>query len=72
MKASPRRHCDIQYVNFSCLPEDQVHSLRDWLPESQVFRIDAGGREVDGCIEYEDYEFWYEYIRQEDSFSGLL
>jgi hypothetical protein len=73
MKASPRRHLDIQYVSLSCLPAEQARLLRDWVPESQVFQIETGDRMIGGCIEYDDYEFWYDHERQEAArFHSLL
>lgn len=56
-------------MRLSELPSPQASSLRDWLPESYLTKLEAGGSVVEDCIEYEDYEFWYEYSRPDE---GML
>lgn len=41
--------------------------LRDWLPESYLTKLEEEGSLAHDCIDYEDYEFWYEYSRSGES-----
>lgn len=41
--------------------------LRDWLPESYLTKLEEEGSVAQDCIDYDDYEFWYEYSRSDES-----
>jgi hypothetical protein len=51
---------------LSKLPTPQASSLRNWLPETHLTKLEEEGSVAEDCIEYEDYEFWYEYTRPDD------
>lgn len=62
-KLSPHRLGSTEYVRLSKLPTPQASSLRNWLPETSLTKLEEEGSVAEDCIEYEDYEFWYEYSR---------
>lgn len=64
LKLSPHRLEATDYVRLSELPAEQALSLLNWLPESCLTKLETGEFVADDCIEYEDYEFWYEYSRK--------
>lgn len=73
-KIKPKRQGATEYVRLSKLPNEQVDDLLGWLPESCLTKISSGKRLLDDCIEYEDYEFWYEncYAAGKDFFEEEL
>lgn len=66
-KLSPHRQGTLEYIRLSELPGSQANILREWLPESYLTKLQEEGFVADDCIEYEDYEFWYEYSRSDRS-----
>ncbi len=66
-KLAPHRQGITEYIRLSELPAPQAVSLREWLPESYLTKLENGGFLASDCIEYEDYEFWYDYSRQDAS-----
>ena len=69
LKLTPHRTGTTEYIRLSELPAPQAHSLRGWLPESYFTKLSEGDSVAEDCIEYDDYEFWYEYTRSDE---GLL
>lgn len=66
-KFTPHRLEATDYVRLSELPALQANSLLNWLPESYFTKLETGETFADDCIEYEDYEFWYEYSRKDET-----
>lgn len=68
LKLTPHRLGATDYVRLSELPATQAHSLLSWLPESYLTKLETGEFVAEDCIEYEDYEFWYEnsYTREDE------
>ena len=67
LKLSPHRQGTLEYVRLSELPGPQAAYMRQWLPESYLTKLEEEGFVANDCIEYEDYEFWYEYSRSDGS-----
>ncbi|WP_224999923.1 hypothetical protein [Cesiribacter sp. SM1] len=65
-KLAPHRLGTTEYIRLSKLPTPQASSLRDWLPETYLTKLEEGGSVAEDCIAYEDYEFWYEYSRPDE------
>lgn len=65
-KATPHRINTTEYIRLSELPAPQAQQLRDWLPESFLTKLEEGNGLADDCIEYDDYEFWYDYSRNSE------
>lgn len=66
-KLAPHRQGTTEYVRLSALPGSQADLLRNWLPESYLTKLEEEGSLAHDCIDYEDYEFWYEYTRSDKS-----
>jgi hypothetical protein len=62
-KAIPHRVAATEYIRLSELPAPQAQQLREWLPESFLTKLEAQNGVMDDCIDYDDYEFWYDYTR---------
>jgi hypothetical protein len=64
-KLKPSRQGTTEYVRLADLPERQVGTLLNWLPESCFTKVNAEERTFNDCIDYEDYEFWFEHCAQQ-------
>lgn len=73
-KLKPSRQGVTEYVRLADLPNGQAGTLLSWLPESCLTKVKAEENLLDDCIEYEDYEFWYEhcYLRNDESYEEEL
>lgn len=73
-KIKPDRQGATEYVRLSSLPDEQIGALLGWLPESCLTKVKEDKQLLDDCIEYEDYEFWYEncYPSVKNSFEEEL
>lgn len=64
-KLKPSRQGITEYIRLVDLPERQVGTLLNWLPESCFTKVNNEEEQLlSDCIEYEDYEFWYEHCYQ--------
>ncbi len=72
IKIQPTYHQGLEYVQLSRLPFKQAISLNEWLPETGIFKIFVDGEEINDCVSYDDYEFWFETTKTEYSFSSSL
>ena len=73
-KIKPNRQGATEYVRLSKLPDEQIDDLLGWLPESYLTKVKKGKKLLNDCIEYDDYEFWYEncYHTGKDAFEEEL
>ena len=60
-KIKPKQHRGTEYVRLANLPDEQAGNLLDWLPQTCLTKMEAGEDMLDDCIDYEDYEFWFEH-----------
>ena len=65
-KLHPEQHLGIEYIRLSNLPFDQMINLKNWLSDFGVFTIDAQEGTIPNCVHYEDYEFWFDNIKNEN------
>jgi hypothetical protein len=61
MKASPHYDLGTGYVQISKLPFDQVLKLRDWLPQTSIIKLRSLDEDLDDCIQYSEYEYWFDF-----------
>lgn len=73
-KIKPFRQGATEYVRLSKLPNEQIDDLLGWLPESCLTKVNSNEQLLEDCIDYEDYEFWYEncYQAGKDNFEEEL
>lgn len=72
LKLTPHHLDATDFVRLCELPATQALSLRNWLPESFLTKLAMSDSVADDCIEYEDYEFWFEYSSQDDMLDEQL
>ena len=60
-KVEPKRQGVREYVRLANLPDKQAGNLMEWLPQSFMTKIGGEQNMLEDCIEYEDYEFWFEH-----------
>lgn len=61
MKASPHYDLGTGYVQISKLPFDQALKLRDWLPQTSIIKLRSLDEDLDDCIQYSEYEYWFDF-----------
>lgn len=73
-KMKPCRQGVTEYVRLADLPNGQADTLLSWLPESCLTKVKAEEQLLDDCIDYEDYEFWYEhcFLSKDDTYEEEL
>jgi hypothetical protein len=50
----------IEYVRISQLPDDQRDKIKQTLRSHLIIKILMDGKIVSDCIQYKDYEIWYD------------
>lgn len=63
-KIKPHRTGLKEYVRLAELPGRQAGDLLDWLPETYFTKVEGEEIMHDDCVDYEDYEFWFEHCYQ--------
>lgn len=63
-KLNPSCQGATEYVRLIDLSDRQAETLLAWLPQSCFTKLKGEEHLMDDCIEYEDYEFWYEHCYQ--------
>lgn len=46
-------------VQLSQLTIDQANDLRSWLPSNSIKKVTFQGLEINDCISFETYEYWF-------------
>ncbi|WP_194973712.1 hypothetical protein [Aquiflexum lacus] len=46
-------------VQLSQLTIDQANDLRSWLPANSLQKLRIQGMEINDCISFETYEYWF-------------
>jgi hypothetical protein len=62
MKISAKNFKGIEFVQLSQLPEDQRSKILETLNRNFLIKILMDGQILGNCLQYKDYEFWYENI----------
>lgn len=65
-KAFPHIDLGTGYIQLSRLPFNQAIKLRNWLPDTSMITIKSDGYLVDDCIQYSEYEYWYDFLFREE------
>lgn len=64
MKVAAKIYKGIEYVLFNQLPEEQREKFAHTANDSLFIKIMIDGKVVSGCVQYKDYEQWYDLIYQ--------
>lgn len=62
MKVAAKVFKGIEYVQVNQLPENQRESFVQSINDSLFIKILIDGKVISGCVQYKDYELWYEGI----------
>ena len=62
MKTPSKIFRGIEYIQVSSLPEPQRRKLQETINQNVLIKILMDGKIVSDCLQYKDYEFWYENI----------
>jgi len=62
MKVAAKVFKGIEYVQVNQLPENQRESFVQSINDSLYIKILMDGKVISGCVQYKDYELWYESI----------
>lgn len=46
-------------IQLSQLTIDQANDLRSWLPSNSIKKVDFQGMEINDCIPFETYDYWF-------------
>jgi hypothetical protein len=46
-------------IQLSQLSMEQMNSLKTWLPEGSLKKINCNGFSYSDCLDFELYEYWY-------------
>ncbi len=60
-KVKPKNWNGVEYVNLSQLPFDQYQNILSWLPTTSFLGNEMKNRDLEDCVYYEDYEFWFDH-----------
>ncbi len=60
LKLSPSYFQGIEFIQLCQLPFDQARKLRNWLSDIDVFKVENEYEKYEGCVHYDDYEFWFD------------
>jgi hypothetical protein len=62
MKAAVEIYKGIEYIQISTLPQDQRNEIMKSLSDRLIIKILRNDSLLRDCIQYRNYEFWYENI----------
>jgi len=68
-KSNPSLFRGISFVRLSSIPLHQYEVLISWLSPASIIMIQMeDGSILDDCVQYADYEYWFEsfYQKEED------
>ncbi len=66
-KAFPHINSGLGYIQLSRLPFNQAIKLRNWLPDTSLITVKAEGDLLDDCIQYSEYEYWFDFNFKEQN-----
>jgi len=72
-KISPSFFKGITFIRISNLPRIQHQELLEWLSPTSIINIKVNGVILEDCLQYKDYEYWYEnqFVDKELSMVGI-
>jgi len=62
MKVSSKIFKGIEYVQLNQLPVDQRDTILETINQKVLIKILIDGKIVSDCIQYRDYEIWFDNI----------
>lgn len=62
MKVKSSVYKGIEYIQINTLPADQKLKLMETLNSELLIKILADGKLIGNCIQFKDYEFWFDNI----------
>ena len=62
MKAAAENYKGIEYIQISLLPVNQKDEILKSLSDRVVIKILKNGELLRDCIQYHDYNFWYDNV----------
>lgn len=66
-KAFPHIDLGTGYIQLSRLPFNQAIKLRNWLPETSMVTVKSEGDLVNDCVQYSEYEYWFDFLFRQES-----
>ena len=66
-KALPHIDLGAGYIRLSRLPFNHAIKLSNWLPDTSMVTVKANGSLVDDCIQYGEYEYWFDFTFPEEN-----
>ncbi len=62
MKAKAKIYKGIEYIQISELPLEQREILSNSLNKNIIIKILVGGKILNDCVQFKDYDAWYENL----------
>jgi hypothetical protein len=62
MKVNSTIFKGIEYIQLSQLPEEQREKILETINRSLIIKILIDGKIVGNCLQYKDYDSWYENV----------
>lgn len=62
MKVDCKNYRGIEYILFDELPQNQRNKFLQTLGRAAFIKIMIDGKIVSGCIQYKDYNLWFDNI----------
>ena len=67
MKVNSTIYKGIEYVQVSALPPEQQESLLQTINRDLLIKIMVDGKLVGNCLQFSDYEIWFDNIYRAES-----
>ena len=64
-KAYPHINQGAGYIQLSRLPFNQCLKLKNWLSQNSLIKIRTDNREIEDCIQFSEYEYWFDFFYAE-------
>lgn len=56
-----------KFIQLSQLPIRQANALISWLPVKSIMQLKNDDVELDDCVDYANYEYWFDtYFRKRE------
>lgn len=70
-KLSPNVYQGNECMLLSRLPNDQMIEFKKWLNIQDILNLRNQFGEIFECVDYEEYDFWFDNIKGENSYDEL-
>jgi hypothetical protein len=67
MKAKSSVYKGIEYIQISSLPLEQKNRILETVNSELLIKILADGKVIGNCLQFKDYEFWFDNVYQTQS-----